>query len=89
MFISSHSLWAQVTPDSTVTRPSLIASPSDTSRVNAQQNSPLQSSPSSPDRPPENPGNRGSDIQDAVQFQSTDSLIVDFRNGRKIGRAHV
>lgn len=83
MFISSHSLWAQVTPDSTVTRPSLIASPSDTSRVNAQQDSPLQSSPSSPDRPPENPGNRGSDIQDAVQFQSTDSLIVDFRNGRK------
>ncbi len=82
MLLCSHSVLAQVTPDSTVTRPSLIANPSDTALINSQAGSPLQNNSTSAP-PPANPGNRGSNIQDAVQFQSTDSLIVDFRNGRK------
>jgi hypothetical protein len=83
MFISSSAVTAQVVPDSTA-QPVLIANPADTSIINAQteglqeQNFPPAQTP-----PPASSGNRGSDIQDAVQFQSTDSLIVDFRDGRK------
>ena len=33
--------------------------------------------------PEAGPGSASSEVEDAVQYQSTDSLIVDFRNGRR------
>jgi len=76
LFVHSNAA-AQVSNDSTITRPVLIANPSDTSIVD---NNP---SPAAQSTSQTNSSNRNSLIQDAVQFQSTDSLIVDLRSGRK------
>lgn len=76
LFVHSNAA-AQVSNDSTVTRPVLIANPSDTSIVDSNPSPAAQSTSQT------NSSNRNSLIQDAVQFQSTDSLIVDLRSGRK------
>ena len=76
LFVHSNAV-AQVSNDSTATRPVLIANPSDTSIVDSNPSPAAQSTSQT------NSSNRNSLIQDAVQFQSTDSLIVDLRSGRK------
>lgn len=78
--ITQQATFAQVAADS-LARPILIANPTDTALVNRPSGAEDQAA--SLQSPPTNSANRGSDIQDAVEFQSTDSLIVDFRNGRK------
>lgn len=74
---------AQVVADS-LSGPVLIASPADTSKLNVTTASQdFSQSSNAENSQPANSSNRSSAVQDAVEFQSTDSLIVDFRNGRK------
>ncbi len=81
LLISNEVALAQTFPDS-LARPTLISNPSDTAIINQSQ-IPQNQVNQSPSSQPDGSGDRSSRIQDAVEFQSTDSLIVDFRNGRR------
>ena len=74
---------AQVQDDSTqVNRPALIASPEDTSLVNQNNRPNPQSGLDSSTQTTQNQQSSRATVPDAVQFQSQDSLVVDFKNGR-------
>jgi hypothetical protein len=79
----SSNVLAQVQDDSTqVNRPALIASPADTNLVNRGNRPDITSANSNPGESASSLQNERPSVPDAVQFQSQDSLVVDFRNGR-------
>lgn len=79
----STNVLAQVQDDSTkVNRPALIASPADTNLVNRGNQPDITSANSNPGESASSLQNERPSVPDAVQFQSQDSLVVDFRNGR-------
>lgn len=79
----STSVLAQVQDDSTqVNRPALIASPEDTSLVNQNNRPNPQSGFDSSTQTTQSQQSSRATVPDAVQFQSQDSLVVDFKNGR-------
>ncbi len=77
--LTSHSLARQVNPDST----NIVVPSVKTDSTSADSSSLQPELPPSPGLTPEpGRGNNTSNIKDAVEFQSTDSLIVNFRDGR-------
>lgn len=72
-------LFAQVQPDST-TIPARLQMPDDSTQITADPQDPVFGGNQPQDA--SSSSNRKSEVQDAVEFQSTDSLIVDFRSGR-------